>query len=550
MLRIDQVRLSCEPERENAEKELCRRLIRKAARILKISPGAINALRICRHAIDARRKPELADVYTVEVETDAATEKRILAAPPAHVTEAPVRMPYVQAECGGEAMEHRPVVAGTGPAGLFCALMLARASYRPLVLERGDDPDERDARIAAFRDGGVLDPESNVQFGAGGAGTYSDGKLTTGVRDPAGLGQEILQTFVRMGAPEDILTEAMPHIGTDVLGRVVRGILDEIRSLGGEIRFRTRLEGIRTGADGALCGIGTSDGDIAARVLVAALGHSARDTLQSLQRSGIAMEQKAFAVGYRVAHPQEMIDRAQYGRVSGGPLPAAVYKLTHTPEGGRGVYSFCMCPGGRIINASSEPGYLCVNGMSEHARDGAYANSAVVVTVTPADYASDGDPLAGVAFQRRLEQAAYLAGDGRIPVACLGDLAARSGDDSFGKPGGPRPVRIEEAFFGDGFREADLTGILPAKLRTPILSAMHVFGRRIRGFDAPETLFAGVESRTSSPVRMLRAENGTSLSCDGFYPCGEGAGYAGGIMSAAMDGIRTAEQIIRRYARP
>ena len=457
-------------------------------------------------------------------------------------------MPYVLPMCGESRLEHPPVVVGAGPAGLFGAYFLARAGFRPLLIERGDETDARDEQVRRFWSGGAPDPESNIQFGAGGAGAYSDGKLYTGVRDRGGRGEEILKILVEHGAPADILTEAHPHVGTDCLKDVVRSLIEAIRAHGGEVRFRTRLTGIRTDRNGALSQIITTNGEWETRVMMLAIGHSARDTMMMLSESGILMEPKAFAVGYRVAHPQEIIDRAQYGMASGGVLPPAIYKLTHQTEESRGVYSFCMCPGGKIVNASSEEGYLAVNGMSERARDGKYANSAIVVTVSPNDYRRSGHPLDGMYFQRDMERKAYEAGQGKIPIACYEDFRrmgqgepAQSAMRRISRLPDPREIFCGEAVY-TGLRD-----ILPDAVNRAILSAMPEFGRKIRGFDDPETIFAAVESRTSSPVRMLRSEDGESVSLGGLYPCGEGAGYAGGIVSAAMDGMRTAEQIIRRF---
>lgn len=554
MLRIHELRIQISPEgTEAADRDRRDAKIRKkAAGLLHVPASRITGLHILRHGIDARKKPLLYDVYTVDVSLDAETEMRILAQNrmPRGVEKSVTKPGFSVPQCASLRVKDRPVIVGAGPAGLFCALTLAEAGVLPILLERGDDTAQRDAAIERFREGGTLDPESNIQFGMGGAGTYSDGKLYTGIKDPDGTCGRVLETLVTLGAPEDILYEAHPHIGTDVLRTVMTAMRARLEKLGVEIRFRTRLDDLEFDSSGALCAVKTSGGEFAAKKLVLATGHSARDTIESLYRRGIVMEQKAFAVGFRVAHPQVWIDQAQYGRKAGETLPPAVYKLTTTSPDGRGVYSFCMCPGGRIVNASSEQGMLCVNGMSERARDGAFANSAIVTQITPDDYRDTGHPLEGMQFQREMERRAFRAGDGRIPVMMYGEFASRSGiGGSSGRVFSGELPDPSDAFAA-GYQPADLTGILPDTLAGTILSAMRIFGDRIRGYDDPRTLFAGVESRTSSPVRIPRNGDGTAPGHAGIYPCGEGAGYAGGITSAAVDGIRTAGKLIVGYAAP
>ncbi|MCR5674186.1 MAG: NAD(P)-binding protein [Lachnospiraceae bacterium] len=549
MLRLEQVRIPIDPGKRREPWKPEAALKRKAASVLHLDPTGIETVTIVRHSIDARRKPRLFDVWTLDVElSDKRAEEKLASKLPAGVSlrKPPAEHPMA-AVSDRKCLTARPVVVGAGPAGLFCAYALAKAGFRPLLLERGADTAERDAAVRKFWSDGSLDPENNIPFGLGGAGTFSDGKLSTGVRDHSGDGAEILRAFVAMGAPADILYEAHPHIGTDILKGVVENFRRQIEENGGEVLLKTRLTGIAfDGKSGRLTGITTTAGDFSEQVLVLAIGHSARDTFAMLCENGLEMEQKAFAVGFRVAHPQEMIDRAQYGMPAGDQLPPAVYKLTANACG-RGVYSFCMCPGGRIVNASSEPGRLCVNGMSERARDGRYANSAIVVTVAPEDYRVDGLPLEGVAFQRTLEERAFRAGAGRIPVSSYIDFAKRVRGVSGSFPAAPDPADPAACFCG-GFHYADLSGILSEELNEAIVTAMPLFGRQIRGYDGAEALFAGIESRTSSPVRMPRGGDGQATGHAGVYPCGEGAGYAGGIMSAAMDGLRTARQIMEQYA--
>ena len=427
----------------------------------------------------------------------------------------------------------RPVIVGCGPAGLLCGLMLARAGYRPILLERGGPVEERMQIVDTFWKTGKLDPETNVQFGEGGAGTFSDGKLNTLVKDPHGLHALVLDEFIRAGAPPQIRYMNKPHLGTDALTSIVRNIRREIREYGGELRFHSRVSSLLTGADGALAGVVVNDEEsIRTTAAVFAIGHSARDTFRMLLDAGAQMEQKPFAIGVRIEHPQAMINDAQYG----GPLPdgrAADYKLTYKAMDGRSVYTFCMCPGGYVVNASSAPGMLAVNGMSYQARDGENANSAVIVSVRPDDFEST-HPLAGVRFQQEWERRAFLEGQGKVPIQLFGDF--RSGQVSTGF-GEVQHNGRGEAVFGDLHR------CLPAYVCRDLTEGIVAFGEKISGFDRPDAILSGVETRTSSPVRILRDENLQSCTIRGLFPCGEGAGYAGGITSAAMDGIRCAEAV-------
>ena len=444
---------------------------------------------------------------------------------------------------GSLSLPGRPVVIGSGPAGLFAALLLSEGGYRPLILERGEDAITRTGKAERLFEEGVLDPVSNVQFGEGGAGTFSDGKLNTSVKDPGFRGKFVRETFVRFGADPEILYDAKPHVGTDVLTGILVRMREYMTSLGAEYRFLAKVTGLKV-KNGALTAVVVNDEEIIpADIAVLAPGHSARDTFLMLHELGLAMEAKPFAAGVRIEHPQTMIDLSQYGRARES-LPPAAYKLTHQTKAGRGVYSFCMCPGGYVVNASSEPGHLTVNGMSYSKRDSANANSALIVSVTPQDYASAAEAqlmpeaLAGIAFQRKLEAAAYAAAGGKLPQILYGDFKAGSLTRRFGDF--ISCTKGESAF-------ADVRAILPAFMAESLLEGIDAFGRRIKGFDRPDAIITAVEARSSSPVRILRNESHVS-SVEGLYPAGEGAGYAGGIMSAAMDGMRCAEEIIRKYA--
>lgn len=509
----------------------------KAAKLLKISPEAVAGLHIRKQSLDARKKPELSYIYTVDVET--AGEKGVV-----HRAKNPQIVlcgeeTYQFPAPGKTKLDCPPVIIGTGPAGLFCGLLLARHGYRPVLLERGADVDTRRRNVDAFWENGVLDIRSNVQFGEGGAGTFSDGKLNTLVKDPLKRNQLVLELFHEFGADSSILYQNKPHIGTDVLSGIVRHMRQEIIRLGGEVRFGCQVTDLLL-ENGRIRGVVTEQGEqIRSQAVVLAIGHSARDTFEMLLKKGISMDRKAFAVGLRIQHPQKLINLSQYGTAEPGELGAASYKLTRQTKSGRGVYSFCMCPGGYVVDASSEPGRLAVNGMSYNARAGENANSALIVTVTPEDF-PDATPLGGVAFQRKLEELAYRAAGGKIPVQLFGDFKENRVSR---QAGGVEPqMRGQWAF-------ADVRSIMPEKLNQPLIEAMEGFGHVIKGFDRPDAVLAGIESRTSSPVRIWRNELFES-STPGLYPCGEGAGYAGGITSAAMDGIKVAEAVAAAFSQP
>ncbi len=429
-----------------------------------------------------------------------------------------------------------PVIIGTGPAGLFCGLMLARAGLHPILIERGQDVLKRQEDVEHFWKTGELNPSSNVQFGEGGAGTFSDGKLNTLVKDKFLRNKKVLEEFVSHGAPEDILWLAKPHIGTDLLIHVVKSIREEIIALGGQVHFGTQMTDLRI-TDDKVEGIVLQSGQfLPADHLVIAIGHSARDTFSMLHERGLTMERKAFAIGVRMEHRREDINDSQYKvdwRAYG--LPTASYKLTHQASNGRGIYSFCMCPGGFVVNASSEPGRLAINGMSNHDRMADNSNTALVVTVTPEDYGGNG-PLSGVEFQRKLEEAAYSLCDGKIPVQRYEDFKENRPSDHFGV--------IKPSMKGSyGF--ANVRECLPEYVTEALLEGIEAYGDKMKGYNHPDSLLSGIESRTSSPVRIVRDEHLES-NIKGIFPCGEGAGYAGGITSAAMDGIRIAEEIAKR----
>lgn len=535
MIRISQIKMPL----THTEEEL----LLKAAGIMRVRRSEILTWRIVRRSIDARKKPEIHYVYTLEL--TAEKEEKILRRAPAGQIQRADTQEYRFPECGERLLGKRPVIIGTGPAGLFCGYFLARHGYRPVLLERGKAAQDRKRDVDVFWKDGILQAESNVQFGEGGAGTFSDGKLNTLIKDKNGRNGEVLRLLTEFGAPGSILYDAKPHLGTDMLVRIVQNMRKEIQRYGGEVHFENKVTRLLT-EDGRIAGVAVNDRErIESDVVILAIGHSARDTFRMLYEGGVPMEAKAFAVGMRVEHPRRMIHKLQYGTEADDRLPAAAYKVTAKTGGGRGVYSFCMCPGGYVVNASSEAGRLAINGMSYSGRDGENSNSAIIVTVTPADYDS-GHPLAGTWFQQTLERKAYEIGQGAVPVETYGEFKESV-------TGEKRKASLLRETYPDfrpaikgAWRYAPVHEILPEELNLAFVEGMEQFGRRMPGFQDSGVYVSGIESRTSSPVRIRRDDTGQS-DVRGLYPCGEGAGYAGGITSAAMDGILIAEKIAQIY---
>ncbi|MBS4054635.1 MAG: FAD-binding protein [Thermaerobacter sp.] len=507
-----------------------------ALKKLGLTTAAIRTLRIHKESVDARDKRRIQFVYVVDVELD--DEARYLGRHyHADVALTPSEE-YAPVAAGPSLLSDQPVIIGAGPAGMFAALLLAERGYRPLLLERGQDVDSRTIKVAEFWRRGVLDTGSNVQFGEGGAGTFSDGKLTTTIRDPRC--RKVLGDLVAAGAPPEIMYVHKPHVGTDILRGVVKQIRRRIEEAGGEVRFGAQVTDLLVDR-GAVRGVVINSRDtVPASVVVLAVGHSARDTFAMLLERGVDIVPKAFAIGARIEHAQKLVDEAQYGGFAGHPnLGPAEYKLAHTANSHRAAYTFCMCPGGAVVAAASEEGGVVTNGMSEQARDRSNANSALLVAVGPEDFFTK-HPLAGVEFQRHWEAKAFAEGgrDYRAPLQTVGDFLSGRKTGQWGQ--------VEPSYL-PGVQGADLASCLPAFVVETMREALLNFDRKIKGFAHPAALLTGVETRSSSPVRIPR-DAGFEGSVTGLYPSGEGAGYAGGIMSAAVDGIRVGEAIISKYS--
>ncbi|MBR6270728.1 MAG: FAD-dependent oxidoreductase [Lachnospiraceae bacterium] len=487
---------------------------------------------IVRKALDARDKDNIHYVYTVAL--DPAKSGRIRKG--SGLSLADIK-PYSLPESGSSGVSGRHVVIGSGPAGMFAGLILAKAGYRPLIIERGQPVGQRQKTVEHFWAAGSLDPESNACFGEGGAGTFSDGKLNTGIKDPDGRIRFILETFARFGADRSVTYSNKPHVGSDVLAKVVAGIREEIIRLGGEYLFRTKLTAIIPGKSLTLqLESEGSSSNIEAESVILATGHSAHDIYHMLSGLGAQMTQKPFTAGFRIEHLQSDINLAQYGERYAGMLPAADYKLSHKSITGKGVYTFCMCPGGYVVDTSTDSEGICINGMSFSARNGRNANSAVIAVVDESDFGSD-DIFAGLRYQKAIEKAARRAGGGVIPVQRLSDYLSGKPTPDFGK--------VLPDIKGS-FRAGSVSGIFSDLINASIADGIKAFGQKIKCFDDEDAVLSGVESRTSSPVKILRGDNFES-NISGIFPCGEGAGYAGGITSAAADGMKVAEEIIRRY---
>ncbi len=584
LIRVNSLRLEIKYTEDDLRSAIARRL--------KIADKHPFSYEIVKLSLDARKKDDIHYTCSVDVKTDSekailkdkriknvTASERVVYNDPADDTDIKnaIRELLMNSNCSDDQGSGttsqgkcilRPVIVGFGPAGIFASYKLAKAGFKPIVLERGCDVDTRIQDVGSFWNGGPLKPESNVQFGEGGAGTFSDGKLNTMIHDKFGRITEVFRVFVENGADPSIRYINKPHIGTDRLTKIVKNIRKEIIDCGGEVRFNSKLAGLDI-KDGVLKGIYINNSEyLPCDTLVLAIGHSARDTFKMILESGLNLERKAFAMGVRVQHPQEMIGRSQYGDAY-KDLPAADYKLTYQTSNGRGVYSFCMCPGGFVVNASSEEGMLAVNGMSNSDRSEATANSALVVTVREDDF--DGDsPLAGMELQRRLESAAYKEGRGLIPAQYYADFkgnrASRLPETKNSSIPDPNREDDSERGYVSGHNDTaccslplpntkgsyiggNLKNVLPDFISESIEEAMPDFGRIIEGFDNDEALFIGLESRTSSPVRIVRDDSFESIGIKGIYPCGEGAGYAGGITSAAVDGIKVYEAIISKLRR-
>ena len=529
MLRIAQIKLPIE--------HLPEAVLAAAAKALRLSADKIESYSIVKKSLDARKKNDIKYIYTIDVKLLGPTEYKqdiVNRAKNVNITFSK-QAKYDFLPIGKEPLAHPPVVVGTGPAGLFCAYLLAKNGYQPIVIERGYEVSRRVKEVERFWNEDILNSECNVQFGEGGAGTFSDGKLNTLVKDSTNRHPFVMETFEAHGAPSDILYLNKPHIGTDRLRSVIENMRNEILRMGGKVLFATKLTDLII-EDGKLIKIELNNKELMpCDTLITAIGHSARDTFSMFLERGLLLSPKAFAIGLRIEHKQSNISRSQYGD-NYIHLPPADYKLTHQSSSGRGVYSFCMCPGGFVVNSSSEEGRLVVNGMSNYMRDEDNANSAIVVTVGPEDFGSP-EPLSGIAFQRKWEESAYKKGEGMVPVQLFGDLLKNRKSVTIG---GITPL-IRGAYHLTNLRDC-----LPEQVMDSVIEGITAFDEKIKGFADEETILSGIETRTSSPVRIHRNENFES-NIKGIYPCGEGAGYAGGITSASMDGMKVYEAIATKF---
>lgn len=522
MIRIRQIKLPVSHKQNELKYQIAKKL--------KINEKEIINYKINKQSIDARDKNNI--MYVYEVDAQIKNEKHILKKHINDILETKDET-YKLPKPGNMPLNHQIIIAGAGPAGLFAGYMLSKAGYKPLIIERGEDINNRVKTVEKFWKTGILNPNSNVQFGAGGAGTFSDGKLNTNSKDKTFRGKEVLKTFVKHGAKEDILYINNPHIGTDLLRNIIQNIIDEIIKMKGQIKYNTCLTNIITN-EGKLTHIEINNKEkIPCENLILALGHSSRDTFETLLKQNLNIKPKPFAVGIRIQHPQSLINKTQYGKNSN--LPPASYKLTYQTTKKRGVYSFCMCPGGYVVNASSEKNMLAINGMSNHARDSENANSAIIVTVSPNDYGTN--PLDGIKFQRNLEKKAYEIGNGKIPIQLFKDFIQNKPSKNFGT--------INPIFKGE-YKLTNIRDIFEPYISEALIEGIKQFDKKIKGFANDDAILAAVESRTSSPIKIERDEHFTS-NIKGIYPCGEGAGYAGGIMTSAIDGIKVAEEIIKTY---
>ena len=525
MIRVRQIKMPIESNANDINKYIAKKI--------HINEDEIENIIIRKRSIDARKKDNICFIYEVDIE--AQNESRIIAK---NKTDDVIKAPNEEFtfKCTGKKiLKNRPVIIGSGPAGLFCAYMLAENGFKPIIIERGEDVDSRVKTVEKFWNEGILNKNSNVQFGEGGAGTFSDGKLNTSIKDKDFIGRKVLEIFVEAGAPEEILYVNKPHIGTDLLREIIKNIRNKIIENGGTFKYNSCLTDIKYQNNKIHEIILNNEESIKTDIVVLAIGHSARDTFRMLNSHNLTMISKPFAVGVRIQHKQIMINEKQYGKENAVKLPPADYKLTYRTKKGRGVYSFCMCPGGFVVNSSSEDRKLAINGMSNHKRDTENANSAIVVTVTPDDFGKE--ILSGVKFQEKLEELAYEKGNGNIPIQLYGDFKLNKKSKDF--------KSINPVFKGK-YTFSNLQEVLPSYVTEALIEGIDNFNTKIKGFADEDTILAAIESRTSSPVRIERDGNGEA-NIKGIYPCGEGAGYAGGITSAAIDGIKVAQKIAEVY---